>query len=104
MWCKEGKRRTFPLISGHGLYGRRKRERGKSKVKRRSEDAGVIKKNGWIRILAPRVVVSSSSTFANAQMVYIPSWQQFQEAAENLYEKSPNSVSYDLPLPHADAC
>lgn len=26
-------------------------------------------------------------------MVYIPSWQEFQEAAENLYEKSPNSVS-----------
>jgi hypothetical protein len=29
----------------------------------------------------------------NAQMVYVPSWQEFQEAAENLYEKSPNSVS-----------
>ena len=36
---------------------------------------------------------TSSSTFANAQMVYIPSWQEFQEAAENLYEKSPNAVS-----------
>lgn len=30
-------------------------------------------------------------------MVYIPSWQEFQEAAENLYEKSPNSVSVTLP-------
>lgn len=32
-------------------------------------------------------------------MVNIPSWQEFQEAAENLYEKSPNSVSLQsLPL------
>ena len=42
---------------------------------------------------------TSSSTFANAQMVYIPSWQEFQEAAENLYEKSPNSVSPTLSPP-----
>lgn len=35
----------------------------------------------------------------NAQMVYIASWQQFQEAAENLYEKSPNSVSFIPALP-----
>jgi len=27
-------------------------------------------------------------------MVYISSWQEFQEAAENLYEKSPNSTRY----------
>jgi len=27
-------------------------------------------------------------------MVYIPSWQEFQDAAENLYEKSPNSTRY----------
>ena len=27
-------------------------------------------------------------------MVYIASWKEFQEAAENLYEKSPNSVSF----------
>jgi len=27
-------------------------------------------------------------------MVYIASWQEFQEAAENLYEKSPNSTRY----------
>lgn len=26
-------------------------------------------------------------------MVYISSWQDFQEAAEGLYEKSPNNVS-----------
>ena len=25
-------------------------------------------------------------------MVYISSWQEFQEAAEGLYEKSPNKV------------
>jgi signal recognition particle subunit SRP9 len=27
-------------------------------------------------------------------MVYIASWQEFQEAAENLYEKSPNTARY----------
>lgn len=27
-------------------------------------------------------------------MVYIASWKEFQGAAENLYEKSPNSVSF----------
>ena len=27
-------------------------------------------------------------------MVYIASWKEFQEAAENLYEKSPNSVCF----------
>jgi hypothetical protein len=31
-------------------------------------------------------------------MVYIASWQEFQEAAENLYEKSPNSVSLTVIL------
>ena len=27
-------------------------------------------------------------------MVYISSWQEFQEAAEALYEKSPNTVCF----------
>lgn len=35
-------------------------------------------------------------------MVYIPSWQKFQEAAENLYEKSPNSVSQSPSLRCSD--
>lgn len=27
-------------------------------------------------------------------MVYISAWQEYQEAAEALYDKSPNTVSY----------
>ncbi|THH29976.1 hypothetical protein EUX98_g4217 [Antrodiella citrinella] len=30
----------------------------------------------------------------NAAMVYISSWQEYQEAAEALYEKSPNKTRY----------
>jgi len=29
-------------------------------------------------------------------MVYIASWQEYQEAAENLYAKSPNRVNLDF--------
>ena len=30
------------------------------------------------------------------KMVYVSSWQEYQEAAEALYEKSPNTVSTSL--------
>ena len=36
-------------------------------------------------------------------MVYISSWQEYQEAAEALYEKSPNKVCTLLRLWHTDA-
>lgn len=32
-------------------------------------------------------------------MVYIASWQEYQEAAENLYVKSPNKVSFFVESP-----
>lgn len=36
-------------------------------------------------------------------MVYIASWKEFQEAAENLYEKSPNSARYCVKWKASDA-
>ena len=94
------KRRTFPLISGHGL---KKEGEGEERVKlyKRRSTIELGRCGGDQKKKAGSGLYPwwSSSTFANAQMVYIPSWQEFQEAAENLYEKSPNSVSADLFLP-----
>ena len=36
--------------------------------------------------------VGRRSSLATPAMVYISSWQEYQEAAESLYEKSPNTV------------
>lgn len=53
----------------------------------------------WHVILSPRVTDSVTLLFndpagldCDATMVYIASWQEYQEAAENLYVKSQNKV------------
>src|SRR5260370_14558005 len=50
----------------------------------------------------PRARVDAPSPplkFAIQTMVYINSWQKYQEAAENLYANSPRNVSFPPPPP-----
>lgn len=78
------------MLSSHDLTSERK-EANDSHLRGR-EGRNLIKK--W---RGPETLAVTRWTQApyspNAQMVYIASWQDFQEAAENLYEKSPNTVS-----------
>jgi hypothetical protein len=48
----------------------------------------------------PRVDAHRSSEVHRATMVYISSWQQYQEAAENLYASSPRKVRVRRISPH----